>query len=324
LHGSHAQLHGYAIPLAIRRARLLAMPGDRELAHSWDDVRIFTAVVRYGGFSAAARALGAQQSTLSRRVAALEHSLGTLLLDRSAAGIVPTALGQRVVAEGERAQAAMHDLYDAVTQQAHDVAGTVRIATTDTVASVFVLPKVLPQLLAAHPKLHIELVTSDDPADLARRQADIAIRFFMPPKGDLLVRRVASFGTAAMAHRKLARRLASQSPTSWPWIFVARPGAPPQEQQWAAALLATPRVTTSSFHAQYEAVRAGLGVAVLPTVLQRFDPTLHILPVPGFAAAPLLELFLVTPRPLRRVPRIAAVFAALTEAFASVALAGKA
>ncbi len=297
---------------------------DRELAHSWDDVRIFAAVVRYGGFSAAARALGAQQSTLSRRVAALERSLGALLLDRSDAGMVPTALGQRVVAEGARAQAAMHDLYDAVTQQANDVAGTVRIATTDTVASVFVLPKVLPQLLAAHPNLHIELVTSDDPADLARRQADIAIRFFLPPKGDLLVRRVAAFRTAAIAHRRLARRLATQSPSSWPWIFVARTGAQPEEQQWASALQATPRVTTSSFHAQYEAVRAGVGVAVLPTVLQRFDPALQILPVPGFAAAPLLELYLVTPRTLRRVPRIAAVFTALTDAFASVSLASKA
>jgi DNA-binding transcriptional LysR family regulator len=295
-----------------------------ELAYNWDDVRIFASVVRAGSFSAAARAAGAQQSTLSRRVAALERALGAPLLDRSSAGLALTPLGHRVVAEGERAQAAMQDLADAVSQQATAVHGCVRIATTDTVASVFVLPTVLPRLLAKFPALQIELVTSDDPADLARREADIAIRFFLPPKGDLIAKRVAAFRTAAIAHRRLARQLVAQAPSAWPWIFVSRMGGEPQEQVWAAGLQAKARLTTTSFHTQYEAVRAGVGVAVLPTVLLQADTALEILPVPAFAAAPRLELYLVTPRALRRVPRVAAVFDALAAAFAAAVPAGKA
>ena len=307
-----------------RSCEAMDMSAHRDLAYNWDDVRIFAAVAQAGSFSAAARAAGAQQSTLSRRVAALEHALGAPLLDRSSVGLVLTALGQRVVAEGARAQAAMQDLADAVRQQATDVRGCVRIATTDTVASVFILPTVLPRLLAKFPELQIELVTSDDPADLARREADIAIRFFLPPKGDLIAKRVAAFRTAAIAHRRLARQLVAQPPSAWPWIFVARLGSEPVEQVWATKLQAKPRVTTTSFHTQYEAVRAGVGVAVLPTVLQQADGALEILPVPAFAAAPRLELYLVTPRALRRVPRVAAVFAALTAAFAAAVPAGKA
>jgi DNA-binding transcriptional LysR family regulator len=75
-------------------------------------------------------------------------------------------------------------------------------------------------------------------------------------------------------------------------------------------------VTTSSFHAQFEAVRAGLGVAVLPTALCIADAALEPLDVPGLPRAPTLDLYLVTPRALRRVPRVAVVFDALVAEFA--------
>ena len=77
------------------------------------------------------------------------------------------------------------------------------------------------------------------------------------------------------------------------------------------------RLSTSSFHAQLEAVRAGLGVAVLPTALAALEPSLVVLPA-GPQAPPSLDVYLVTPRTLRRVPRVAAVFEALERALAAL------
>lgn len=282
----------------------------------WEDVRLFLAVARHGGFGAAARATGQQQSTLSRRVAGLERALGAVLFDRTKKGLELTSLGQRVAEAAKGAATSMHAITDAVVSESKSVSGQVRIALTETVASVFVLPRVLPRLLEQHPELTIDLVTSDDPADLAEREADLALRFFLPVRGDLVSKRVAKLETAPLAHRALARKLAGRSPAHWPWVAVHRPSGPSEEDQWASALAPRARLTTSSFHAQFEAVRAGVGVAVLPTVLRIADPALEVLPFDDVVPTPVIDLYLLTPKPLRRVPRVAAVFDALVAEFA--------
>jgi DNA-binding transcriptional LysR family regulator len=285
----------------------------------WDDVRLFLAAARHAGFGAAARHLGTRQSTVSRRVASLERALGASLFDRTPTGLELTQVGRRVLGEAGRAEASLRGVADAVAQESGEVSGLVRLALTETVASVFVLPRVLPGLLKAHPGLTVDLVASDDAADLARREADIAIRFFLPTRGDLVARRVARLPTAPLATRRLARRLAGAGPETWPWVGVWRAAGPPVEERWAESFHPKPRLTTNSFHTQFEAVRAGLGVAVLPTALRVADPALQVLALPAPGAAPTLDIYLVTPRTLRRVPRVAAVFDALAAEFARAA-----
>lgn len=281
----------------------------------WDDVKLFLSAARSGGFGAAARELGTMQSTVSRRVAALEAALGVRLFDRTPTGIELTAAGRRVVTGAAPAEAALSALSDVVAVTTPKVSGVVRLALSETLASLFVIPRVLPALLEKHPELVVDLVVSDDPTDLARRDADLALRFFLPPKGDFVTRRVARLDTAPLVHRRLAKTLAKQHPSSWPWVAVARPSP---EEAWLAPLHAKPRLTTSSFHTQFEAVCHGLGVAVLPRLMTQLRAELVEVPLVLETAAPALDLFLVTPRGLRRAARVAAVFDALTVAFEDV------
>jgi DNA-binding transcriptional LysR family regulator len=281
----------------------------------WDDVRYFLLSARERGFGAASRRLGTQQSTVSRRVAALEARLGGALFDRTAAGLALTALGRRVLPEAELVEQALTRVGDAASSTERDVEGTVRVALTDTLASVLVIPKVLPMLLARHPKLRVDLVIGNTAADLARREADVAVRFFLTPSGDFVTRRVARLALAVSAAPSLAKSLRGKPPSSWPFVSVWLPGGEVLEETWRAQFAPEPaRLSTNSFHAQVDAVRAGLGVALLPVALAK-ELSLVTLALPkDLEPPPPLDTWLVTPRALRRVPRVAAVFGALEEA----------
>jgi DNA-binding transcriptional LysR family regulator len=249
-------------------------------------------------------------------VAALERSLGGALFDRTTAGLTLTHLGEAVRLEAEAMAAALTRVTDAVSVREREVEGLVRIALTETLADAFVIPHVLPGLLRAHPRLRVDLVIGNTSADLARREADLALRFFLQPRGDLLVRRVARMATAVLASPKLARSVRRGPMSAWPFVATWMPGVTIPEEAWRQAHAPQEvRCSTNSFHAQVEAVRAGLGVAVLPVALAR-ELSLEALTLPPTVPVPPpLDLYLVTPRTLRRVPRIAAAHAALEAAF---------
>lgn len=281
----------------------------------WDDLRFFLAAARAGSLGGAGRALGLEQSTVSRRVASLERVLGSALFDRSRAGLTLTQLGRRLVVEAEAMETALGRALDLSSQSERRPEGLVRLAVSETVACAFLLPRVMPDLLAQHPGLRLDLVIGDTPADLTRREADLAVRFFLSRSGDLITRRVATLATGLLAERRLARSLAREPPTRWPWVSVWTAQGPSVEESYRLSLTRAPaRVTMNSFEAQWAAVRAGLGVAVLPRAL--LGAELIELPCPDGAPPPALEVHLAVPRALRRVPRVAVVFEALAAAFA--------
>jgi DNA-binding transcriptional LysR family regulator len=121
-----------------------------------------------------------------------------------------------------------------------------------------------------------------------------------------------------VAEKRLARTLRATAPATWPWVSAWLRDGPVPEEGFRSTLTSAPaRVTMNSFQAQWAAVRAGLGVAVLPRVL--IDGALTELALaPGTATLPSLPVYLATPRTLRRVPRIAAVFDALASALAEL------
>ena len=283
----------------------------------WDDVRLFLAAARAGSFSAAARSEGIEQSTISRRVASLEQQLGAPVFARTPSGPVLTALGQRLFAHAERVEAEVHGFTDEASGHEREVEGLVRIALTETMAAHVVIPEVLPALRASYPGLEIELMVSYESVDLLHREADIALRFFRPQRGDLVAKRAVAFETGVLATRSYAHRK-RRRPQSFEWIGLRLPGIPAPASEWAEAELGvTPRLWTNSYHAQVEMVRAGLGVAVLTTTLRRVDPELLVLDL-GLAPTPPVELWLSAHRAVRPVPRVAAVWAKLDEVLAQI------
>lgn len=287
-------------------ARSVAALGD------WEDVRVFLAVVRGESFSAAARALASDPSTVSRRIASLEASLGRPLFERGPRSVRRTPHAEALVGPALRVEQAVLALEDTARRAEEAPRGKVTIALTEGLAQHVVVPRVLPALLERHPELAVALVTGDRPADLERHEADVALRFFRPPRGELVARRVARLELAVLASKKRVKAFSRIAPPSLPWTSYVLPGVDTPEARAIAALGAVPRVECSSVETQLAAVRAGIGVAIAPRILVEALPDVAALPFEGLGH---LDLFVVTRASVREIPRVAVVFDALVDAF---------
>ncbi len=272
----------------------------------WDDLRVFLAAYRAGSLTQAASRLGIEQSTVSRRVASLEQGLGPLF-SRSRDGLQPTALAAAMFPHAEQAEAAFGRVSALAAGEAETVEGTVRVAITEEMARALLLPA-LPALLAAHPGLRVEVVAGHSTVDLTRREADIALRFVRPTRGDLLVTRVGHMPLAAIAHRELKL----DGPThTWPWIQLDAGLGDMVERRWLKTHVdRVSRVSLSSYSLQVEAVRLKLGVALLAEAMPQLHPDLRVVPTGRPLPEP-LPLYLVTHRILRSLPRVQAVWRCL-------------
>lgn len=292
---------------------------DARKSLPWDDLRVLLAVLRDGSFTAAAKSLGIEQSTVSRRVAVMESALGVTLFERTRRAPLPTeaALGLRDAAS--RVEAEFTRFCDeAQGLRSPSLSGRVRLATTDEVAAHVIVPRVLPGLRARHPEVRVDLVTGYAAADLVGREADIAVRFFQTARGDLVGRRVARLPTAVLGSRRHARALRRTTMEELPWISVELAGMSTPESQWLAARVPRPpEMVCTSYQVQLAAIRAGLGVGVGPRVYADLDPAFVALDDPR-STLPTLDVYVVTRRAIRTLPRVAAVVDAVSEGFAAL------
>lgn len=293
-------------------------------ALAWDDVRLFLALCRARTVGDAARSLGIDPSTASRRLATLEEALAATLFSRSRDGITPTQAAEDLLAAAEQVEQGVARFANAVDGLEREVSGVVRMTCPGDVADVVVVP-LLRELLARHPELRIELDAGESVLDVNRRETDLALRTVRPTRGDLVVTRVAIARWLAVAAPELAARLGAVR--AWgdaPWIgwgerFAAAPAA-----RWLAEHAAdvVPVLRSDRLTTQIAAVRAGLGVALVPApslahyglVPLALDPSLRA----AAASWPADELFLVTHRALRDVPRVRVVWDALVDALRTV------
>ena len=195
------------------------------VAPQWDLVQSFLAVMDAGSLSAAARALGTSQPTLSRQMAALAASVGAELFVRSTRGLRLTDAGLALVEPARRMQAAAQDLSLAAAGQNQQIAGTVRL-TASEMTSAYLLPPLLARLRHDYPHIQIELVASNREENILERKADIALRHVRPKQGGLIARRVANLPMQAYAHRDyLAARGGRATPDrlqDYDWIGLDR------------------------------------------------------------------------------------------------------
>ncbi|MFT3925392.1 MAG: LysR family transcriptional regulator [Myxococcales bacterium] len=288
-------------------------------ATRWDDLRVFLAVLRQGSFSGAASSLGIEQSTVSRRIAALEAALGAALFDRTAAGPRPSELALELREHAERVEQEILELLDHAGSQGKVVEGRVRLATTESFAVHVIIPHLLSGLRALHPELRVDLLVSERAADLTQREADVALRFFRPKQGDLVAKRIAVLPTVVLAHERYLAGRTELRVDTLDWIVLDHDSAEPALPAYLSAHgKLEPVLRTNGHLAQVEAVRAGLGVALLAKSLTRLDPGLKVLSL-DLPASPPVELWLVTPRSLSRIPRIRALWEYLEKTLTALA-----
>ncbi|MGQ9370295.1 LysR family transcriptional regulator [Azospirillum sp. A39] len=274
----------------------------------WDDLRYFLAVVRRGTLSAAARALGVNHATVSRRIASLETALGRTLFERRADGFVLTADGEAVLAGAS----VMADTADGIAGggAAGEPVGWVRVATTRTLADVFLVPRLAP-LALRHPALGIEVLADSRNLSLSRREADLALRWARPRDGELVARRVAT-----VAHRLYGTPDGSVTGPP-PVVTYDEDGADLPEARWLRATWPSARIAfrSNSLAAQAAAVGAGLGVAVLPCFLADAMGLAPCPAPPPPSRPPSREVWMLARRDVLRLPRVRAVADAIVAVF---------
>lgn len=272
----------------------------------WDDARLLLALLRAPSLVAGARALGIDKSTASRRVEALEKTLGARLFVRTREGLRPSAVGERLRVHAERIEAEMLALTSAAVAGGAEIVGRVRIATTEGMATRLVAGG-LCDLRASHPGLELELLGGNRPVDLARGEADLALRFVAPAEAGVVRRRLGSIPTSAWAsaaHLRAARRGGRLDPTALAIVSYGAGGRP--ESEWLAAKLpgASVALRAGSVGVALEAVAAGVGVGVLP---DRSAAERSLVKVTQLGAPPERTLWLVLEPRAAKVPRIRAV-----------------
>src|SRR5258708_16228446 len=168
----------------------------------WDDVRFFLAVSREGSFSAAARGLGVDHVTVARRITLLEKQLGAKLLSRTPEGFATTQAGQTILSQCEAMEVAALNLERLVSGQDSRAAGLVGVTATDALTYRFVVPCIA-AIHKTHPGLQIDLLTGIRVMDIARREADLAVRvmFNRPTDSSLVCRRLGDIGFTLYASR---------------------------------------------------------------------------------------------------------------------------
>lgn len=276
----------------------------------WEDVRYFVALSRHLSLSATARALRVNHATVSRRVACLEALLGVQLFDRGGTGYALTQAGKALLEEA----LAMEDAASALLRRLgdkKDIAGLVRITAGRTMAEWFLVER-LRGLRQRYPSLDVEIVGDVRVLSLARREADIALRFGAPKDSELVARRVGvvSFGLYVSVRHGSGASVAA----GLPMIGFDRDEVAIPEAEWLEQSFPGHRFAfRGSQPAQAAAARAGFGVALLPRYLVGDDPLLMEIA----SDKPLLdrEIWLLFRPELKRVARIRAVVNYLIDVF---------
>ncbi|MGZ3451147.1 MAG: LysR family transcriptional regulator [Polyangiales bacterium] len=258
----------------------------------WDDVRLFLALVRAKSLGPAALELGIDRSTASRRIAALERSIGATLFLRTREGFRPSVVAERLRPHAEKMEAEARALVSTAVAGELEVFGTVRVATTEALAAWLVQEGLL-SLRQAHPALVLELLGGNRPVDLARDEADLALRLTPTKEASLRVRRLGKLSVALFASPSYLRaRGQPRSESELAGHDVCVPCselARLPEAKWLASRPGVREVfRSSSMPALVEAVAAGAGLGVITRAWGDGHPNLERL----------FEIEEIPPRPI--------------------------
>ena len=246
----------------------------------WNDLRYFLAVARGGSTLAAGRALRISQTTVARRITALEEALKLSLFDRRQAGYTLTPDGEQLLVCAEEVEAAAVRFSDAAAARTRDLSGTVRLTADEILASPLLVP-MLRDLHDVHPGIHIELDASSAVLDLGAGEADISLRSSSEdqPAG-IVGRRICTDDWTLYCSREYAERKGvPQSREELKQHAIIGGGSGNlwrHYQAWLKSLDLEDQVAVhyGSSTGLLAGVRSGVGMSVLPCIVAENEPDL--------------------------------------------------
>jgi DNA-binding transcriptional LysR family regulator len=295
---------------------MFCMNANEGRALQVNDLPLVLALARARTLAAAAEMLGLDLSTVFRRLNALEARLRVRLFDRSPRGYELTPAGQRAASAAERVETELLALDRDISGRDQQLSGVVRVTASETL-SFAVLPRLFAQFQALHPRIRIVLTIDNRVMDLSRREADVALRVRRPLDRGLFGRKLTGIAWAfygpAQASVQLRRsgtgfNFGRQTVIGWdePARIIAA--------EWLGEHVPPERIgyRSNSLVHQLMAVRAGMGLALLPCYLGDGDPQVR-------RASQVLsdlesELWIVTHEDLKNTARIRAFLAVIGDA----------
>lgn len=251
---------------------------------NWDDVRYFLTLQRYGTLAAAGAALTLDPTTIGRRLVKLEEELGARLFDRTPNGYVLTEAGHRLLPRAERIEREALGVERDVAGEDQKLEGVVRLTATEMLTTRFIAPQ-LRRFRERYPEIQLELQCTNLDVNLARREADIALRLARPTQEDLIIKRLSFIHLGLYASLDYVDRfgLPGDSLAGHQMILFADVRPFRRENEWIEARMDGARVAlrSDSVSATYSATVAGTGIGLLPCLVADHDHHLIRVPLEG-------------------------------------------
>ncbi len=239
---------------------------------NWDDLRLFLAVARAGSISGAAKKLGVQHSTVSRRMRQFEEKLGTRLIERKTGRYELTQAGENVKEASARIEREVLGVDSALLGKDAQQVGPLKVAALNNMASSILMP-MFASFSKQYPQVELHIVVANVDASLSQREADVAIRLTNSPTDTLIGKRIVTVASTIYGSRSYIEelRLHGGDPK---WIGVECCGF---HKSW------TRQSSSDQSHSFYSddtqlthsAIREGMGVSILPCFMGDADPELE-------------------------------------------------
>lgn len=261
----------------------------------WNDLRYFLGVARSGSLTQTSVDLRVSQSTVSRRIAELEASMGMVLFARHQTGYSLTDDGREVLKHAELVEDSVLSLEREAAGLEKTPVGAVRLATSESLATDLIIPA-MPALRDQYPGICLEIITSTAITDLGRHEGDIALRVARPTRAHLKFRRVGHMDYSVYGSRDYLSRhpivdgepMGGRQFIAWDDNHSHLPAATWLVREHPGCRIA---MVTNGLPAQIAAVRAGLGLAIIPDFLAVKDDLVRVVPADQVFSN---ELWLVT------------------------------
>lgn len=244
----------------------------------WDGVHYFLEVVRAGSVSGAAQCLGVNQTTVSRRITALEVHLGKSLFVRAGKRWLITSVGEHLIAAAESMAEDANTIERHVMADSQELSGLLRVTVADVCTQHLAMPA-LKAFTQQYPDVDLEIIATRDELNLAAREADVALRTTDEPPSNLVGKRIGRLAYAVYGTREILERV-QNDPTGGDVPCITWIGDGSTRPPWIEKSFPdTHRVyRTSELNLMLQMVNQGMGMAQMPCVFCEPDPLLHRIP----------------------------------------------
>ncbi len=266
---------------------------------NWDDLKYALMVHRHRGLSGAARTLGVNHSTVSRRLSALEDRMGVRLFDRLPSGLKATEHGERCIETAEEIERHVLDLNVSIASKDELLAGPLKVSAPQLIVQVH-LADIAARFKELYPQIDLTIIATSDAVNLHRREADVSVRAVKEPEDTLWGRKVLSQNCMYYGARDYLE--ATPDTNTLKCINFMWHGNDPAPEVLKAYPRSKVVAKFDDMVAVVGAVEAAMGIARMPCFIGDSNPKLaRVAKIPQ---EPYFDIWVLTHPDLKDVPRI--------------------